>query len=123
MRRLILLLVLVAAGCGTSGSVEKQAEEIGSIAAEGALLAHDASEGATTETFTRVHAHELEKRAKKVFRTTRDRRLEAIAASVASELQTLAEDPGEQQIAAILEGSLNDLAKHAEEIRKRAAAS
>ena len=37
----------------------KQADEIASIAAEGALLAHDAAEGDTTETFTRLHAEAL----------------------------------------------------------------
>lgn len=37
----------------------KQAEEISSLSAEGALLAHEVSEGDVTDTFARVHAQAL----------------------------------------------------------------
>jgi hypothetical protein len=54
MARVVVALVVVAAGCGGSSSPAKQAEELQSLAAEGALLAHDAAEGDTTGPLTRA---------------------------------------------------------------------
>ena len=107
-------------GCGTPATVEKQAEEIGSIAAEGALLAHDASEGDTTGTFTRVHARELAKKADQLGPNIRDSDLERVARSVASDLERLADEPGDEQAAGRLEQQLDDASKRAEEIGKAA---
>ena len=62
MRRALLLaaaLVLIS-GCGVPQQLSKQAEEVHSVAAEGALLAHEASEG-SLDTFTREHAKALRK--------------------------------------------------------------
>jgi hypothetical protein len=64
---LILGLVLLCAGCGggqlSASALSKQADSVRSLAAEGALLAGDASADKTTGTFTRVHSSYLGKAA------------------------------------------------------------
>src|SRR5947209_17486315 len=64
---LIVALALLSAGCGGSelsaSALSKQADSVRSLAAEGALLAGEASEGKTTGIFTRVHSSELDKSA------------------------------------------------------------
>jgi hypothetical protein len=114
------LILGLAAGCGAPATVEKQAEEVGSIAAEGALLAHDASEGDTTKTFTRVHARELAKKAEQLVPKIRSDNLERVTRSVVSGLERLADDPGDERGAEELEQRLDDAAKRAEEIGKAA---
>jgi hypothetical protein len=115
------LAVVFVVGCGTPSALDKQAEAVGSIAAEGSLLAHDASEGGTTETFTRVHARELAKKAEALRPAIRDDELERVARSIGRELEALADDPGDERFAALLERRLDDAAKRAEEIGKAAA--
>jgi hypothetical protein len=112
------LVVVLLVGCGSPATVEKQAEAIGSIAAEGAVLAHDASEGDTTGTFTRVHARELAKKAEALRPKMRDTRLADAAWAVSGFLETLADDPGDRRRAALIERRLDDWAKRAEEIGK-----
>jgi hypothetical protein len=64
---LIVALVLLFAGCGggelSASALSKQADSVRSLAAEGALLAGDASAGKTTRTFARVHSSDLERAA------------------------------------------------------------
>ncbi len=69
MRRAVLaaLLALVAAGCN-GGTVDRHAlkqdsDAIDSLACEGRLLANDASKGASTGIFTRVHSGVLQRDA------------------------------------------------------------
>jgi hypothetical protein len=119
-RLLAAVSVFAVVGCGSPGTVEKQAEDVASIAAEGALLAHDASEGDTAETFTRVHARELAKQADTLRPAIRDTRLEDVVRSVGRELRALADEPGNETAAALLERRLDDAAKRAEEIGKAA---
>jgi hypothetical protein len=114
------LCVVLSAGCGTPATVEEQAEQVGSIAAEGALLAHDASEGDTTRTFTRVHARELAKKADELSGSIRRPDLGRLARRVALELRALASAPGHERQAALLEHSLDQAAKRAEAIGKAA---
>jgi hypothetical protein len=114
-------LVSLVVGCGTPSALDKQAEAVGSIAAEGSLLAHDASEGDTTRTFTRVHARELAKKASALVPAIRDSELESVARTVGRELDALADDPGDERLAAVLERRLDDASKRAEEIGKAAA--
>ena len=76
VRSLAALLVFAVsvglAGCGGGSqtldaeALKKQAEAIESLAAEGALLAADVSEGDTTSPFARVHAEALGKNAETV---------------------------------------------------------
>jgi hypothetical protein len=66
---LILAAALLCAGCGGgklgASALSKQADSLRSLAAEGALLAKDASAGKTTGTFARVHSSDLDKAAAK----------------------------------------------------------
>ena len=65
----ILAAALLCAGCGagelSASALSKQADSLRSLAAEGALLAKDASAGKTTRTFSRVHSSDLDKAASK----------------------------------------------------------
>jgi hypothetical protein len=65
----ILAIALLCAGCGggelSASALSKQADSLRSLAAEGALLAEDASAGKTTHTFRRVHSSDLDKAASK----------------------------------------------------------
>ena len=66
---LILAAALLCSGCGDgklgASALSKQADSVRSLAAEGALLANDASAGKTTRTFARVHSSDLDKAAAK----------------------------------------------------------
>ena len=79
---LILGLALLCAGCGggelSASALSKQADSVRSLAAEGALLAKDASGGKTTRTFARIHSSDLEK----------------VASQTASSLKTAKTTPG-----------------------------
>jgi hypothetical protein len=103
-------------GCGTPQELSKQAEEVHSVAAEGALLAHDAAEGDTTETFTREHAKALRKLLRPVRAAIDDERLEGIADDVDGTLGELEASPGDEGLAAGAERSLDELAGSAEEL-------
>jgi hypothetical protein len=69
---LVLIASLGLAGCGGASktldaeALQKEGEAIESLAAEGALVAGDASEGDTTTAFVRVHAAALRKKADSV---------------------------------------------------------
>ena len=69
---LVFAVSLCLAGCGGGSqtldaeALKKQAEAIESLAAEGALLAADVSEGDTTSPFVRVQAEALGKKAETV---------------------------------------------------------
>jgi hypothetical protein len=67
---LTLLAALVAAGCGSSGTLAAKAlgersKSVQSLAAEGALLAQDAAAGRSTGTFASEHSAELASAASK----------------------------------------------------------
>ena len=113
MRRVAALAVaaVLVAGCGSTAS--KQAEDIGSVASEGALLAHDAAEGSTTDNFTRVHGRALRDLAKKIADAPKTRQVGRVAGTVASELDVLADHPGDQERAAQVERRLERAAKAA----------
>jgi hypothetical protein len=85
-------LCLLVAGCGVPHEPAKQAEDVASIAAEGALLAHDAAEGDTIASFRRMHAQALRAQLEELRAAIADRRLAPIAATVSTELRRLEED-------------------------------
>ncbi len=112
---LIALGLLLLAGCGGGGSasqedIQKQFEAIQSLAAEGALVADGAADGRTTDVFVRVHTGYLDEAARKVEAqlssarasgaAERDRvRAARLASSVAGELASLGDDPGDREAA------------------------
>jgi molybdopterin biosynthesis enzyme len=68
---LALLLAIAVSACAdgdqlTEKALEKQTEAVQSAAAEGALLARDASAGRSTAAFTRVHSDALAAQARSV---------------------------------------------------------
>jgi hypothetical protein len=116
--RLALLsaaLAFVGAGCLVPSEPAKQAEEISSIAAEGALLAHDAAEGDTTETFTRVHAEALLKNLAKLQSKVEVDVLRRLILDAERALDLIRKAPGDRGWAARMERTLEKVSKVAEE--------
>ena len=95
--RLPALAVAAAllAGCGVPGDPVKQAEEVQSVAAEGALLAHDAAEGDTLATFTRAHGRALRKRIDELRPAAANEEIARLVGEVSTDLERLVagEDP------------------------------
>jgi 5'-deoxynucleotidase YfbR-like HD superfamily hydrolase len=112
----VACLAAFLAACGTPSNVADQAAEVGSIAAEGALLAHDAAEGDTTDAFTRVHARALRRNVEELAEAIRDDRLAPLAQKVAAHLERLQSDPSDRSAAAELERALEGAARTADEI-------
>jgi len=113
VRRALLLAALVlVAGCGESTEPTKQAEDLGSVAAEGALLAHDAADGSSTGPFTRVHSDVLRKDVEKLEPKLKERPLVRLADEIASALDQLPDD------AEAAGKRLDDAADRAEELAK-----
>jgi hypothetical protein len=115
-RLAVLGVVLLAVGCGVPHELSKQAEDVHSVAAEGALLAHDASEGSTTSTFTAEHAEALRKLLSPLRAAVEDERLAEIADDVDRTLGDLARAPDDERRAAAAERRLDRLAADAEEL-------
>lgn len=88
----LVALVLLVAGCGQPQQVSKQAEEVQSVAAEGALLAHEVAEDGSLSTFRRAHSRALRERLGQLQPAIRDAQLARIAARVSRELERLGGD-------------------------------
>ncbi len=116
MRIGVVLVVLLLTGCGVPQELSKQAEEVHSVAAEGALLAHEASEGSSTDTFTREHAKALRKLLGELRPAIENPDLAQTAAKVDAMLGALAEEPGRRGRAELLERALDRAAKTADEL-------
>jgi hypothetical protein len=115
VRRSLAVLVLVLAGCGVPQQLSKQAEEVHSVAAEGALLAHEASEG-SLDSFTTEHAKALRKLLGQLQPAIEDAQLVRTADAVAAALTSLADHPGDRANARRLERRLDAAAKAADEL-------
>jgi hypothetical protein len=111
-----LAAAVLLAGCGVPQELSKQAEEVGSVAAEGALLAHDAGEGSSTEAFTSEHAKALRKLVEEVRPAIEQQRLGQIAGRVSAALEQLAAAPGDRNRAVALERELEEAAAAAQEL-------
>jgi hypothetical protein len=109
------LIALVLAGCGVPQQLSKQAEEVHSVAAEGALLAHEAKEG-SLDTFTAEHAKALQKVLRELRPAIEDRRLATVAREVDGLLESLAVRPGDTAVAVRVERGLDEAARAAEEL-------
>lgn len=127
---LVTALAIALGGCGsttTRHDFELDAAAVGSLAAEGALVAHDLSEGGTTAPFVRVHAGELAASARGLSRTLGSsrpaggfpaRELGALAGRVADRLGRLATVPPRRE-AARIERELRAAAERAGELEKQ----
>src|SRR4051812_33291031 len=95
VRRALLLAALVLlAGCGQPTEPKKQAEELGSVGAEGALLAHEAADGSSTGPFTRVHSEVLREDVHKLEPKLKQPALARLADEISSALDELPDEPG-----------------------------
>jgi hypothetical protein len=128
------IVVSLVAGCGGGGtlsrdSLRKEAETIQSVAAEGALLAHDSADGRTTTPFVSVHSEVLAESAGKVAQKLesaavepwleQDRaRAERLATRIEEELDQLDEHPDDQAEARRVADELDQAAKAAEELAR-----
>ena len=118
MRVLLAFVVVALAGCGTPQELSKQADEVHSVAAEGALLAHEAAAGDTLDTFAREHAQALRKLLGKVRPAIEEPRLAAVSDDVDRTLAEFARTPGDRSRAAAAERKLERAAKAADELAK-----
>jgi hypothetical protein len=111
-------LILAVAACGVPASAVKQAEDIASIAAEGALLAGDAADGDTTTQFAEMHAQSLQTNAETLAAAITHGGLRQVAVDVVAALEQLGSSPDDRSAAGEAEGRLEAAAKRAEEIAK-----
>jgi hypothetical protein len=130
----LAIAVLAQAGCGGGGALseqglQKQAEAVQSLAAEGALVAQGAQEDRTTDTFVRVHTEYLAKAAAKVESAldsahatgrldARRARAERLALLVSNDLDRLHRHPGDRALAARVKSALERHAVTAEALAK-----
>ena len=109
MRAAVVLVAVLLAGCGVPQEPTKQAEELHSVAAEGALLAHEASEG-SVDAFTTEHAKALRKLLGELRPAIEDPGLARRADALDHALAQLADEPGGRAGAATIERRLEELA-------------
>jgi hypothetical protein len=129
----LAFLVLALAGCN-GGTVDKHAlqrdaENVASLASEGGLLADDVSRGRSTKYFVRVHAKELSRKASNLEDalaerptstgiTSDVRKLSKLAGKVSRELERLHLHPTDRGVAVSLKQPLSDDADAADELAK-----
>ena len=127
-----LAALVVLAGCGAGGTLDpealqKEAESVQSLAAEGALLARDVADGKSTVPFTRVHAGELHEQASKLEQTLSEARATpavegelaqtvAVIDDVVATLDQLQRAPGDSELARGAQRKLEQAAKKAERL-------
>ena len=129
----LALLLLALTGCN-GGTVDRHAlkrdaEKVGSLATEGALLANDVSRGASTKSFARVHSQELSGAASDLEDSLAERptspgitadvrKLSKLAGKVSRQLEQLHLHPTDRTIAASLKEPLMDDADAADELAR-----
>jgi hypothetical protein len=129
---LVVILALLATGCGSGGklgakALSQQSKSLQSLAAEGALLAQDAVSGKTTRIYTREHSSDLYKAASQAEVSLRAaktepalepklRQLAALAARVSAAIKRLGGASKDQQRA--LGRELETAARESEKIGK-----
>jgi hypothetical protein len=118
VKRAVVTVVLAVSlgGCLVPSDPAKQAEEISSISAEGALLAQDAAEGETTETFTRVHAEALRGKLALLEPSVQVDELRRLLAAAERALVQLGDSPEDRVSAVRIERRLDETANAAREL-------
>ena len=127
----VLALALSACGGGelSQKALTKEVESVGSAAAEGGLLAHDAADGRSTHAFTAVHSQVLAEQAAKVERKlssadvspeleAKRRQADRLAADVQAELERLHDHPADDDVTREVADRLDEAAKAAEELAR-----
>jgi hypothetical protein len=128
----LAISILLTTGCGGGGtlsrdSFRKEAESIQSVAAEGALLAHDTADGRTTTPFASVHADDLAESVAKVSEKLQSAEVESeleqdrgravrLSSRIEEELTHLHDDPEDRAEARRVADALEEIAKAAEEL-------
>jgi hypothetical protein len=102
-------------GCLVPSEPAKQADEISSIAAEGALLAQEVAEGDVTDTFARVHAEALRKKLSELEPKVQVDAVSKVLRDADASLALLQDDPAAP---GLLEQRLERISKRAEELAK-----
>jgi hypothetical protein len=115
VRPLALLVAVLLAGCGSTNTAQ-QADDLHSLAAEGALLAHDRAEADDWPPFTRAHSQELADAADSLAETASTAELEVQAQRVAELLRAVGRAP--PPAARVLERRLESAARRAQESAK-----
>jgi hypothetical protein len=115
--RLVVIVAsaLLLSGCLVPSEPAKQAEEISSIAAEGALLAHGVAEGGVTDTFTRVHVEALRKKLSELESKVEVDAVADVLHDAEATLALLQDDPAAP---GLLERRLDQISERADELAK-----
>lgn len=100
---------MLLVGCGSTAS--KQAEDLQSLAAEGAVLAHDAREGDEWKPYRQAHSNELAKKTLSLESAAKTQSLSTLARRIAWDLNRLVR--ADRRQAEVLERRLDDAAKQA----------
>jgi hypothetical protein len=121
VRRLVVVAIASAAlgACGGGGAA-KQAEQLGSASAEGALLAQHAADGEALGPFTKVHARDLHELAAPLEESGSTAEVRRLARAVSAALERLREDPGDREQASRVAALLRAAAARAERLEERA---
>jgi hypothetical protein len=128
----LAIAVFLVIGCGGGGTLSrellrKEAESIQSVAAEGALLAHDSADGRTTTPFASVHSDVLAESAGKVAQKLESADVEPgleqergraarLARRIEEQLTELHDDPDDRANARRIGDELEQAAKAAEDL-------
>lgn len=114
---LVVVAVLLFAGCGSQNSLEQQSKSLKALAAEGGLLAGDAARGRATTVFTREHTGFLLKSARSSASTlarrtsAEGRQLARVAARVTDDLERLQQSGSDRAEQRRVENDLERIAK------------
>jgi uncharacterized protein YceK len=114
---LVVVAVVLLAGCGSQNSLEQQSKSLKALAAEGGLLAGDAARGRATTVFTREHTGFLLKSARSSASTlarqtsAKGRQLARVAARVTDDLERLQQSGSDRAEQRRVENDLERIAK------------
>jgi hypothetical protein len=119
MRRAVLLvLVLLVAGCGQPSEPTKQAQTLGSISSEGRLVADGVVSGRTTEPFVRVQSAALAEQARSLEEVAATPRLRSLAERISGQLEDLSDHADDRGLADRVAARLERASRTAEELAR-----